>query len=224
MVASDTTTYASVTAPSATDITSVGTVTSVSISGGTVAPSTSTSSSDAFYESTIFIVAAAGGVALLLGIAGIVGIIRTTTTCCKHKEPAHKSEDVDEANPTQIPNQHPQNSCDAPFVVSDCMTLGVHRTHELQQPQSQSNAHPGAAEQDGITVVIDDDALLEQMRAASNAASQAMINEHLQEYRARNPDASYVSWIASLHPENVTIDHRMRIPGNNWLEVLISSA
>ena len=67
--------------------------------------------------------------------------------------------------------------------------------------------------------MIDDDALLEEMRAASNAASQAMINEHLQEYRARNPDASYVSWIASLHPENITIDHRMRIPGNNWLQV-----
>jgi hypothetical protein len=33
-----------------------------------------------------------------------------------------------------------------------------------------------------------------------------------------------LAWIASLHPENITIDHRMRIPGNNWLEVLISIA
>ena len=75
-----------------------------------------------------------------------------------------------------------------------------------------------------VSDVIDDEARLEEMRAASNAASQAMITEHLQQYSARNPDASYVSWIASLHPENITVDHRMRIPGNHWLQVFNSVA
>ena len=70
-----------------------------------------------------------------------------------------------------------------------------------------------------VSDVVDDEARLEVMSAASNAASQAMITEHLQQYSARNPDASYVAWIASLHPENITVDHRMRIPGNNWLQV-----
>jgi len=63
-----------------------------------------------------------------------------------------------------------------------------------------------------------EEAVLKAMRAASNAASRALIAEHLREFRQRNPDATFVSWIASLHPENVQLDNRMSIPGNDWSE------
>merc|ERR1712086_691615 len=57
VVASDTTAYGSVTAPSASDITSVSTPTSVSISGGTAAPTSGSSDNDSDLTTFIIIVA-----------------------------------------------------------------------------------------------------------------------------------------------------------------------
>jgi len=60
---------------------------------------------------------------------------------------------------------------------------------------------------------------LQAMRDASNAASRDLLKGHLSHHLSQNPDSSFVSWIAALHPENVTLDHRMTIAGNDWLEV-----
>lgn len=65
----------------------------------------------------------------------------------------------------------------------------------------------------------------EDQRAALEAArhrqdAQNLVREHLENHVAHNPGASsdYVTWIATLHPENadVTIDYRFFVPGNPW--------
>ena len=49
--------------------------------------------------------------------------------------------------------------------------------------------------------------------AAANAAARAMLRDHLREYVERNgEDASYEAWIATVHPENVRLDDRLRLP------------
>ena len=49
--------------------------------------------------------------------------------------------------------------------------------------------------------------------AAANAAARAMLRDHLREYVERNgDDASYEAWIATVHPENVRLDDRLRLP------------
>lgn len=59
---------------------------------------------------------------------------------------------------------------------------------------------------------------LEAARHRENAS--AMVRDHLVNHAANNPGASsdYVTWIATLHPENadVTIDRRFFVPGNPW--------
>ena len=40
-----------------------------------------------------------------------------------------------------------------------------------------------------------------------------MLRDHLREYVERNgEDASYEAWIATVHPENVRLDDRLRLP------------
>jgi hypothetical protein len=48
-----------------------------------------------------------------------------------------------------------------------------------------------------------------------------LIDDHLSHHMDQNPDSSYVTWIACLHPENaeVTIDERFLVPGNPWWTV-----
>lgn len=48
-----------------------------------------------------------------------------------------------------------------------------------------------------------------------------LIEGHLSHHMTQNPDSSYVTWIACLHPENadVTIDERFLVPGNPWWTV-----
>lgn len=64
-----------------------------------------------------------------------------------------------------------------------------------------------------------------EARATATAARQACvadIRNHCDSYLQSNQDsASYVTWIATLHPENasVEIDPRFLIPGNPWLAV-----
>ena len=65
---------------------------------------------------------------------------------------------------------------------------------------------------------VDDDA--ETLRDATNAAARLLVRDDLASYLAANPGprGSFVGWIASLHPENVHLDSRMWIEGNDWLE------
>eukprot|EP00980_Cylindrotheca_fusiformis_P016039 scaffold4724_cov108-Cylindrotheca_fusiformis.AAC.4 len=64
----------------------------------------------------------------------------------------------------------------------------------------------------------DEDAAAEAARARQNA--QGIVRDHLNNHVVHNKGAGsdYVSWIATLHPENaeVTIDQRFLVPGNPW--------
>lgn len=64
---------------------------------------------------------------------------------------------------------------------------------------------------------------LEAEAAAAEARRRGtvVIESHLAHHIQQNPDSSYVTWIACLHPENaeVTIDERFLIPGNPWWTV-----
>lgn len=61
----------------------------------------------------------------------------------------------------------------------------------------------------------------EAQAAAAKRQGTELIRAHLQSHLVQNPSSSYVTWIATLHPENahVTIDQRFLIPGNPWLTV-----
>ena len=50
---------------------------------------------------------------------------------------------------------------------------------------------------------------------ASREAGIATIRNHCEHHLISNPTSTYVTWIATLHPENahVTIDSRFLIPG-----------
>lgn len=65
------------------------------------------------------------------------------------------------------------------------------------------------------------DQLAEEVAAEAREQGVELIRNHLGEYLVQNPDADYVTWIATLHPENaeVTIDPRFLIPGNPWATV-----
>jgi hypothetical protein len=66
--------------------------------------------------------------------------------------------------------------------------------------------------------VEDEEAELEAARHRYHASM--LVRDHLERHAANNPGASsdYVTWIATLHPENadVTIDQRFFVPGNPW--------
>jgi hypothetical protein len=60
----------------------------------------------------------------------------------------------------------------------------------------------------------------ESIKAQALEESRQVIRSHLAQHLANNPDASYVSWIAALHPENVKLDPRLcGDQGNEWLNV-----
>lgn len=64
----------------------------------------------------------------------------------------------------------------------------------------------------------DEEAELQAARHRYHASM--LVRDHLETHTASNPGASsdYVTWIATLHPENadVTIDQRFFVPGNPW--------
>ena len=55
----------------------------------------------------------------------------------------------------------------------------------------------------------------------SRAEGISVIENHCRQHLSNNPESSYVTWIACLHPENaqVSIDPRFLIEGNPWLTV-----
>ncbi len=63
----------------------------------------------------------------------------------------------------------------------------------------------------------DEQAALEAARHRHQA--QNLVREHLENHSTHNPGASsdYVTWIATLHPENadITIDQRFFVPGTS---------
>jgi hypothetical protein len=95
VVASDTTTYSSVTAPSASDITSAAPATSVSISGGTAAPTSGSSDDSSDLDTLVIILLVIGGLLLIGMIVVIVMRLRVT-------EPKGKSTEVDKKSFTEL--------------------------------------------------------------------------------------------------------------------------
>jgi hypothetical protein len=67
-----------------------------------------------------------------------------------------------------------------------------------------------------LQAIADDEAQAEQTRREGQAIVRDHLSSHLQNNTGRSSD--YVSWIATLHPENadITIDQRFLIPGNPW--------
>jgi hypothetical protein len=65
----------------------------------------------------------------------------------------------------------------------------------------------------------DNDAAAQAARARRIGTN--IVRSHLQTHLDNNPDSSFMTWIATLHPENasVTIDERFFIPGNPWQTV-----
>jgi len=55
---------------------------------------------------------------------------------------------------------------------------------------------------------------------AAEAEGEALMLYHLETFLARNGrDATFECWIAQLHPENVTLDHRLRLPASRHAAV-----
>jgi len=65
----------------------------------------------------------------------------------------------------------------------------------------------------------------EAQAAEARRRGTELIEDHLSSHLTNNPDSDYVTWIATLHPENahVQIDHRFFVPGNPWWTVYESA-
>ncbi len=61
----------------------------------------------------------------------------------------------------------------------------------------------------------DEEAQAQAAVTASREAGITTIRNHCEHHLISNPTSTYVTWIATLHPENahVTIDSRFLIPG-----------
>ena len=78
----------------------------------------------------------------------------------------------------------------------------------------------GGDEELAVAVAIpldssDEEAQAQAAVTASREAGIATIRNHCEHHLMSNPTSTYVTWIATLHPENahVTIDSRFLIPG-----------
>jgi len=67
----------------------------------------------------------------------------------------------------------------------------------------------------------DEEAVIQAAKHREQATN--LVRDHLKNHVAHNPGGSsdYVTWIATLHPENadITIDQRFFVPGNPWWTV-----
>jgi hypothetical protein len=72
-------------------------------------------------------------------------------------------------------------------------------------------------------ILQDNDEDAEAQAAQARAEGETVIRNHLTNHLEHNPGASadYISWIATLHPENaeIAIDQRFFIPGNPWWSI-----
>mmetsp|Transcript_16523 Transcript_16523/g.40250 ORF Transcript_16523/g.40250 Transcript_16523/m.40250 type:complete len:327 (+) Transcript_16523:169-1149(+) len=71
-----------------------------------------------------------------------------------------------------------------------------------------------------ILTINDDDVAAEAGAAQARRHASEVVRSHLETHASLNPGASsdYVTWLATLHPENadVTIDTRFFVPNNPW--------
>merc|ERR1711935_478139 len=102
VIASDTTTYASVTVVTASDITSVGTAESITVEGGTVAP-TSAPNNDSDLDLYLIIVAVVGGVILL----GLIIMVAVNVASKPSKEETFRAESAASEAGVGVPLQEP---------------------------------------------------------------------------------------------------------------------
>lgn len=118
---------------------------------------------------------------------------------------APSEEDVIAVAPTQVVVLEPSAPTEDELLASQIAQDTGHR----QDTSSRSAMHSGS------------DRLAEDAAAEAREQGVELIRNHLGEYLVQNPDADYVTWIATLHPENaeVTIDPRFLIPGNPWATV-----
>ena len=64
----------------------------------------------------------------------------------------------------------------------------------------------------------------QEKAAAAREQGVTILRDHLHQYLERNtPDATFVGWIAALHPENVSVDARLLLPNCEhrklWIEL-----
>jgi hypothetical protein len=95
------------------------------------------------------------------------------------------------------------------------------RGHQENLPEATLATVITITENDNHLLHDDDDAAAHAEAAAARARGTDLIRDHLDHHLDQNPHSSYVTWIATLHPENavVAIDPRFHIPGNPWLTV-----
>ena len=81
---------------------------------------------------------------------------------------------------------------------------------DISSPSPLPSAPPSPNDDDD-----DEEAILQAARHRYEAS--VLVRNHLESHAVNNPGASsdYVTWIATLHPENadITIDQRFFIPG-----------
>ena len=87
------------------------------------------------------------------------------------------------------------------------------------------SAPPPTEEEEDVNVNVTTDVLSDEEVQATVEAARAegisVIRNHYVQHISNNPNSTYVTWIATLHPENaqVVIDPRFLIVGNPWLSV-----
>lgn len=95
--------------------------------------------------------------------------------------------------------------------------------HGKEVTEDITDASSAGDEELAIPVVyaVAEDEAAHISAAAAREAGIASIRDHCESHLALNPTSSYVTWIATLHPENavVTIDQRFYTPDNPWLVV-----
>lgn len=105
---------------------------------------------------------------------------------------------------------------------------GSSSSEEMQRettpiPVAVAVAIPSAPppEQASIRPLPDTDEEARASVAAAREEGTANIRNHCTQHLSLNPDSSFLTWIATLHPENaqVSIDPRFLIEGNPWLAV-----
>lgn len=104
--------------------------------------------------------------------------------------------------PDLIPDEPPPSS----GVEPSAPPLPSSSSSPSHQPWHQQNEDP-------------EDVAARAMAAQSRAEGIADMQHHLHGHLQNNPQSSFVSWIATLHPENATvqIDDRFKIADNPWL-------
>jgi len=96
----------------------------------------------------------------------------------------------------------------------------MHRRRKRSPRASvEFGASPKKAHRNPATNKVDmDDAVA--VREASEAACRDLLRSHLKDYvRANGPNSNFKAWIATLHPENVTLDSRMWMDESEQLQL-----